>query len=151
MPAYPKTEKYEEMILEVEFDPVASPGVYSRICGLSGVTINRTLNTSEDQIPPCDDESQPNSTEVNATNLVVTVSAQGKWAQSSQSKMKDWIYNARKLNVRLTDAAAATGDIASESGPALCTALNAAREKGVTVTQDIEIRFDGRPTLTNAA
>lgn len=149
--AAPVLEKFEEMILEVEFDPDGSPGTYTSICGMIDVTINRTLNVDEDEVPSdCDDESLPLAVNVEGRSLVVTVSGTGKWAQQNQSKMKEWIYNARKLNARLRDAAAAPGDMAVESGPALLTALNNSRTKGQAVSAEIEIRFSGRPVLAAA-
>lgn len=149
MPAYAETEKYEEMILDVEF--TASSGVYSPICGMSEITITRTANVDEDEIPPCDDESDPVSVDVNVRSITVSVSANGKWAKSSQGAMKDWFYSGQPLNIRLRDTAAESGDTEIESGPALLSALNNTRTKGQSVSAEIELRFKGIPTRTAAA
>ena len=149
MPAYAETQAYEEMILDVEFTP--GSGVYSPICGLSEVTISRTANVDEDEIPPCDDESLPMSVQVSVRSVTTTVSATGKWAKSSQGKLKNWLYGGQPLNIRLRDTAAAPGDVEIESGPAVITSLNNTRTKGVSVSAEMEFRFNGIPALTEAA
>lgn len=149
MPAYAETEKYEEMILDVEFTP--SSGIYTPICGLSEVTISRTANVDEDEIPPCDDESLPMSVEVSVRSVTTTVSGTGKWAKSSQSALKNWLYGGQPLNIRLRDTAATSGDVETESGPAVITSLNNTRTKGVAVSAEMEFRFNGIPTLTDAS
>jgi len=143
------TEKYEEMILEVEF--VASSGVYTPICGLIDVTINRTANVDTTEIPDCDDESLPLSIERQVRSIEVTVSGTGVWARSSQSLLKEWFYSSATKNARLRDTAAASGDVEIESGPALLTSLSNSRTKGQKVTAEIEIQFDGTPSRTDAS
>jgi len=145
------TEKYEEMILDVEFDPVGAPGVYTAICGLIDVEISRAANVDTADIPDCDDESLPLSVERQVRSIEVTVSATGVWAQSSQDKLKDWFYSSATLNVRLRDTKAAPGETETESGPALLTSLGNSRTKGQKVTAAIEIQFDGTPTRANKA
>lgn len=141
------TEKYEEMILDVEL--VASSGVYTPICGLTDVTITRTANIDEAEVPDCDNEALPLSVEVQVRSIVVSVSATGVWARSSQDALKQWFYSASTKNIRLRDTAAASGDIEAESGPALLTTLTNTRTKGQKVSAEIELRFDGTPTRTD--
>lgn len=145
------TEKFEEMILDVEFDPVGAPGVYTTICGLIDVTVTRAANVDTAEIPDCDDESLPLSIERQVRSIEVTVSGTGSWARSSQDKLKDWFYSSATLNVRLRDTAAASGDTETESGPALLTSLTNTRTKGQKVSAEIEIQFDGTPTRTAKA
>lgn len=141
------TEKYEEMILDVEF--VASSGIYTTICGLIDVTINRTANVDTAEIPDCDDESLPLSIERQVRSIEVTVSGTGVWAQTSQSLLKEWFYSSATKNVRLRDTKASVGDVEIESGPALITNLSNSRTKGQKVTAEIEIQFDGTPARTD--
>lgn len=147
--ATPTTEKYEEMILDVEL--VSGSGTYTSICGLIDVTINRTANVDTAEIPDCDDESQPLSVERQVRSIEVTVSGSGVWAQSSQSDLKEWFYSSATKNVRLRDTAASNGDVEIESGPALLTSLVNARTKGQKVSAEIEIQFDGTPSRTDAS
>ncbi len=142
------TEKYEEMILDVEL--VASSGVYTPICGLIDVTITRTANVDTAEIPDCADESLPLSIERQVRSIEVTVSGSGIWAQSSQSTLKEWFYSSATKNIRVRDTKASTGDVSIESGPALLTTLTNARTKGKKVTAEIELQFDGTPTRTDA-
>jgi hypothetical protein len=143
------TEKFEEMILDVEF--TAGSGVYAPICGMTDVTINRTSNIDTSEIPDCDDESLPLALERQVRSQEVTVSATGVWARSSQSLLKTWWLSGETLNVRLRDTAAASGDIEIESGAAILASLNNSRTKGQKVTSEIEIQFDGVPTTTVAS
>ena len=145
------TEKYEEMILDVEVDPVGSPGVYTPLCGMTDVTITRTANVDETEVPDCDNESLPVSVEVAVRSITVTVSATGVWARSSNAAMLDWFYSGATKSIRVRNTAAAVGDPETESGPALLTSTVDARTKGQKVTREIEIRFDGVPTVTDKA
>lgn len=143
------TEKFEEMILDVEF--VDGSGIYTPICGMTDVTINRTSNIDSAEVPDCDDESLPLAIEKQVRSQEVTVSATGVWARSSQSLLKAWWRSGDTKNVRLRDTAAANGDIEIEYGPALLASLNNSRTKGQKVTAEIEIQFDGVPETTLAS
>lgn len=145
------TEKYEEMILDVEVDPDGSPGVFTPLCGMTDVTITRTSNVDETEVPDCDDESLPVSVEVAVRSQTVTVDATGVWARSSNKTMMDWWYSGATKNIRLRNTAAATGDPETESGPALLVTMTDARTKGQKVTREVNIRFDGVPTVANKA
>ncbi|WP_249696436.1 phage tail tube protein [Stappia sp. WLB 29] len=150
--AAPVFEEFEEMVLEVEFDPDGTPGTYTKICGLLGVQINRSANVDTSETPAdCEDESLPLDVTRSVRSIDVTVGGTGFWARGSQGKMKTWFYSGQALNARVTDAAAASGDIATESGPCLLTQLNNAREKGQQVSADIQLTFKSTPTLTAAA
>lgn len=142
------TQRYEEMVLEVEFTPLS--GTYASICGLIDVTINRTSNVDTAEVPDCDDESLPLAVERQVRSQEVMVSGSGVWALGSHEKMMDWFYagstlNCRVRNVKANDAGV-VGDTISETGPALLVSLNNARTKGQKVTAEIEIQFDGVPT-----
>lgn len=145
------TEKYEEMILDVEVDPIGAPGVYTSLCGVTDVTITRTSKVDETEVPDCDDESLPVSIEKAVRSQDVTVDGTGVWAQSSHGEMIAWWYSGKTKNIRLRNTKAATGDILSESGPALLITVTDKRTKGQKVTRDINIAFDGVPTVGLAA
>lgn len=145
------TEKYEEMILDVEVDPIGSPGVYTPLCGMADVTITRTANVDETEVPDCDDESLPVSVEVAVRSITVTVDATGVWARSSNATMLEWFYSGATKNIRVRNTAAAVGDPETESGPALLTSTVDSRTKGQKVTREVAIRFDGVPTVTDKA
>jgi predicted secreted protein len=147
------TAKYEELVLEVEF--TASSGTYTAVCGLTDVTINRTSNVDETEIPDCDDESLPLAIERAVRSQSVSVSASGVWALSSHEAMMDWWYSGATKVARVRNVKAAndgtSGDTTHETGPALLTTLNNSRTKGQKVTAEIEIQFDGVPTRTAKA
>ena len=146
------TAKYEQLIIEVETD---TPGTFAAICGMTGATINRTTNVEEDEIPDCDDEGKPFVVQVTPRSQQVSISGTGKWALSSHEMMMDWWYGAAIKNVRIRNAKVvadgATGDTTIEAGPAYLTTLNNEKTKGVSVSAEIAIVFDGMPTRTAKA
>lgn len=147
----PVTEKFEELVLEVEFDPVGAAGTYSKICGMIDVTVTRSANIDSAEVPAdCDDESLPLQTERQVRSLDVSASGNGIWAAGSAGKMLDWFYSGQPLNARLTNEKAASGDTQVESGPALLAQLNNSRTKGQKVSAEIELQFDGTPGRTAA-
>ncbi|NMG39884.1 hypothetical protein GRZ55_11580 [Chelativorans sp. ZYF759] len=147
-----KTANFEEMVLEVEFDPVSDEGVFTPICGMIDVTINRTSNVDTSEVPDCDDESLPLSIEKQVRSQEVSISATGSWALQSHQKMMNWWRTSATLNARIrnkkVEAEGETGDIYEESGPALLVNLNNGRTKGTKVTAEIDIQFDGVPDVT---
>ena len=146
--ATPVTEKFEELILDVEF--VAESGTYTPICGLIDVTVTRTANVDTAEVPDCDDESQPLSLEKQVRSIEVSVSGTGVLARSNQSLLKEWFYSAATKNVRIRDTFASVGDVEIESGAALITSLGTGRTKGQKVSLEIELVFDGTPSRTDA-
>ena len=146
------TAKFEELILEFETD---TPGSYAPICGLIDVTINRTSNVDTAEVPDCDDESLPLSLEKQVRSQEVTISATGVWALQSNKTMLEWWYSGATKNIRVRNAKAendgSQGEPYAESGPALLASLNNSRTKGQAVMAEIEIQFDGLPTVTDVS
>ena len=146
-----QTAKYEELVLEVEWTPAS--GTYVSVCGLTDVTINRTSQIDTTEVPDCDDESLPLAIERQVRSQEVIVSATGVWANQSHANMHDWWYAGTTLNARIrnayVEANGTTGDPSIETGPAILATLNNARTKGQKVTADVEIQFDGVPTVTD--
>ncbi|MCG7507061.1 phage tail tube protein [Mesorhizobium retamae] len=143
------TEKFEELILDIETAP--GSGIYAPVCGLIDCTITRTANVDTAEVPDCADESLPLSVERQVRSIEVTVSGTGVWARESQDMLKQWFYSSATKNIRVRDTAAASGDAEIESGPALLTTLTNTRTKGQKVSCEIELAFDGQPTLTDKA
>ncbi|KZL04542.1 Phage major tail protein 2 [Pseudovibrio axinellae] len=144
--AKPTTERFEEMVLAVDFD---EDGTFSKICGIKGVNITRTGNAAETEVLDCEDESQPNEILTDVQSIKVMASGDGTWAAESNGKMMSWFYSGKHKPVRLSNTAAASGDVETESGPANLVQLNQARSDGKgRVTASIEIVFSGIPELT---
>lgn len=148
--AAPITEDYDEMVLEVE---TSTPGTYAKICGLKGVTINRTAQIDTFEIPAdCTDESLPYETEKSVRAITVTVEAQDAvWAQTSHELLMDWFYAGTTENIRLGHTNAAVGDTEYESGAALLTNLNDSRTKSQKVVRSLTLEFVRTPTRTAKA
>lgn len=143
------TEKFSELVLEVETTP--SSGTYARLCGFIDVEITRTASIDTAEVPDCDDDDLPLSTEKEVRSIEVKASGTGIWAQESHEKLMDWFYNSSKLNVRIGNLNAAVGDTEYETGPALLATLGESRTKGKKVSASIDIEFDGTPTRTAKA
>lgn len=143
------TEKFEEMILDVEW--TTGSGVYAPICGMVDVTITRTSNIDSAEIPDCDQEDLPLAIEKQVRSQEISISATGVWAQTSQSLLKEWWRSGATKNIRIRDTNAANGDIEIESGPALLASLTNTRTKGQKVSSEIELQMDGVGTTTDAS
>lgn len=142
------TEDFDELVLEVE---TTTPGTYTKICGIVDVTVTRTANMDQTEVPDCDDESLPLAVQREVRNLEVSVTGTGVWAVSSNKIISDWFYSGAKKNVRITNAKAAAGDPEVESGGAFLTQYNQGRTKGQKVSAEVTIVFDGTPTRANAS
>ncbi|MBB95582.1 MAG: hypothetical protein CML68_13455 [Rhodobacteraceae bacterium] len=148
------TLSYDEMVLEVEF--TAESGTYTKICGITGVTINRSANVTTSEIPDCDDETVPHSVVRDVRSIEVTASGTGVWAMSSHPAMHDWFYSGASKNARLrntkVESEGTSGDPYQESGPAILASLSNERpdDKG-RVTAQVEIQFSGTPTVTEVS
>lgn len=150
MPNPAVTAQYDELVLEVELE--AGSGTFTKLCGLTGVTITRTTQVAETPVPDCDDESLPFSVETDITSIAVTMSATGVWALGSHETLMTWFYNAQKKVARLRNTKVAedgpSGAPYAEYGPAIITSLGTTKpeEKG-RLTAELEMRFDGTPRL----
>lgn len=148
--AAPVSEKFEELVIDVEF--TAGSGIYTSICGMIDATVTRTANIDTAEVPSdCDDESLPLSLEKEVRSIEVSVSGTGILAKTSQSAMKEWFYSGATKNVRVRDTFAAVGDVEVESGPALLGSLGTARTKGQKVSMEMDIQFSGTPVRTDAS
>ncbi len=146
--AKPVTENFHEMVVEIE----TTPGVFSKICGLTSNALNRTHNMATTEVPgDCDDESVPAEVERAVQSSEITLSGTGTWAAQSHGIMMEWWYSGRSRNIRVGHLKAEPGDTEYETGPAYLVTLNHSRERGQKVTAEIEIQFDGLPARTAAA
>lgn len=141
--AAPITEKFEQLVLETSDNGTT----WTRVCGLVGVTINRSAQFDSTEVPAdCEDESLPLSVEKALRTIEVTISADGVWAQQSHGDMMDWFYSGAPKRVRVGNLNAAVGDTEYETGMALLSSLTNQRTKGQKVTMSLELQFDGTPT-----
>lgn len=136
------TEEFDEMVLEVL---TQAPSTFSRICGLIDVTITRTANIDNAEVPDCDDESLPLSLEKSVRSVEVNVSGTGVWAQESHEMLMDWFYSSEKKTIRIGNLNAGVGDTEYETGSAILVSLGQSRTKGQKVQATVEIQFDGTP------
>ncbi len=146
------TAKFSQYVLEVEFDPGGSPGVFTKVCGIQSRGLNRQHNMVTTPVPDCDDESLPSENQRNVDSSDVTISGSGVWSQQSHEAMLDWWYSGASLNVRIQHVNAASGDTEYEEGPAFLASLSENAEKSAgAVTSELAVEFDGVPTRTPKA
>lgn len=144
--AAPVTAKYEELTIEVE---TAVPGNYAILCGLMGLTVDRSAQLDTSEVPAdCLDESLPYRVEKQVRAIDFKIDGEATWSQQSHEMMMDWFYSGTTRNVRIRHVKAAAGDTEYEAGPALLTKLSNARTKGKRVSAEVSIEFDGTPTRT---
>lgn len=143
------TANFHEMILEIETTP--GSGTFSKICGLTGRTINRQHNMQTTEVPDCDDESLPAAVERAVQSSEVTIQATGVWAAQSHEVLQQWWRSGATRLIRIGHMKAGSGDIQYETGPAYLVNFNNSAERGQKTGQELEIQFDGIPTTTDAS
>jgi Phage tail tube protein len=124
--------------------------VWSKLCGLTSRTVNRTTTIQTTQVPDCDDESLPAAVERAVQSAEVTVAGTGVWAAQSHGTLMTWWRAGTTKNIRIGNVKAPSGTILYEIGPAYLTQLNNVAQYGQKVTADIQIEFDGMPLVQNA-
>jgi predicted secreted protein len=141
------TAKYEELYLEVEF--TASSGTYTKVCGLTDLTISYTNNVETTEVPDCDDESLPHTVERAVKSNEWSASGAGVWAQTSHENMFQWWKGGAAKNVRIGYTKASVGDVELVAGAAILASLEHARAKGQKVTASVSIVSSGVVTTTD--
>ncbi|MGM4909121.1 phage tail tube protein [Rhizobium sp. 768_B6_N1_8] len=142
------TANFHEVVVEIETE---TPGVWSKICGITTRAINHTSNMQTSEIPDCDDESLPAAVERAVQSQEVTISGTASWAKQNHGTMMRWWRSGATKNIRVGYLKAEVGDTEYETGPAYLVTLNITAERGQKVTSEVEIQFDGLPTETAAA
>lgn len=139
------TAKFHQMVLEVES---ATPGTWTRLCGITSRGISRTSNMETSNVPDCDDESLPDAVERSVQSQEVTIEASGVWAAESHKTVMDWWYSGQAKNIRIHHVNAPVASTQYETGLAYITSMNNVAERGPKVTAEMTIEFDGIPTRT---
>jgi len=125
--------------------PSTATYVWSKICGITSRTVNRTTTMQQTEIPDCADESLPNAIEKAVQAQEQTISGTGVWAAESHQTILSWWRAGARKSIRVGNTKAPTGAIIYEYGPAFLTQVNNTAEKGQKVTADLQIEFDGLP------
>lgn len=143
------TGTFGQFIIEIG-DGATPTEEFTPICGLTSKGINFSAETVTSEVPDCDDEDLPSWMEKDVKAVGASISGSGMWAKQSHETMMQWILNGTKKNVKVRYPATA-GDVGSLTGPAVCTALGHAAEKGGRITCEISIEFSAKPVLADAA
>lgn len=146
------TTKSDDMILEIEDDPVGSPNVFNAICGIQQFEVERITNMEEDEIEDCDTPSNPLEIARQTRSQGVTVKGEGYFSRRSFTMAYNWWKGGTTLRARIRNADmfanGASGDVYQETGNAYLVMLKNERPTKKRVTAEIEIQFDGVPAET---
>lgn len=123
---------------------------FTPICGLTSKGIQFNSETVTSEVPDCADEDLPSWMEKDVKAVGASITGSGMWSKQSHEAMIQWILAGTKKNVRVSYPAT-TGDVGTLTGPAVCTALGHAVEKGGRITCEISIEFSAKPVLADAA
>lgn len=143
------TADFHELVIEVEF--TAGSGTYTKVCGMTNYTVNRSKSMAETMVPDCADESLPYTPRRSAMSKDYSITGTGVWARSHHQNMMDWFQNDTTLNVRVrhvnvTDNGT-SGDTETETIPMKLQDLNNARQDKQVVTAEVTFVQDGAVTL----
>lgn len=126
----------------------ATPEVFGAPCGITSLTKSTSTNTSDIDIPDCDDPDLVIWLGVDEVSKRMTLTFSGTVAQQSLALWQEWELNGGFRNVRwfrnLTNLAL-RGYLA---GPALLTEFEETSEARGRYTFSGTIIFDGQPTWT---
>lgn len=101
--AQPHTYTFGEFLIEVGNG--ATPEVFGAPCGLTSKSFNGQAQTSDTNVPDCDDPDAPSWLERDVTSLSRDISGSGVLAEESLEMWDDWFTSANPKNcqVSLTD------------------------------------------------
>lgn len=150
----PVTQDFDKLAVELEL----TTDTWTVICGMKGVSVNRTKNVDSDEVPgDCTDESAAWSVEKSTRSIEVVIDGRATWTTASHQTLMDWYYetNGATINCRIRNKSietlAVSGETYIEEGLAILSNLSNEREKGKKVSADMTIEFVTKPTLTNNA
>lgn len=121
--------------------------VWSKICGVTSRTVNRTTTMQQTEVPDCTDETLPNQIEKAVQSQEETISGTGVWAAESHGTILNWWRSGTRKAIRVGNIKALAGTPLYEYGNAYLTQVNNTAEKGQKVTSEIQIEFDGLPNV----
>jgi hypothetical protein len=127
----------------------ASPEVFTAPCGITSLTKSTSTNTSDIDIPDCDDPDLVLWLGIDEVSRRMTLTFSGTIAQQSLPLWDEWSLDGGFRNVRWfrnLDDLALRGYLA---GPALLTEFEETSEARGRYTFSGTIIFDGKPTWTS--
>lgn len=136
----PTTAEKHQVVIEVEWDPVGAPGVYTGWCGMEDMSISRATTTEETEVSDCADRSKPKSKLKRVTGKDVTISGTGNWSREKSSEVLVWYNEGSNLNIRVHHVLAEAGQVEYETGEASLTSLNTGGIfVGPVITEEVEL------------
>ncbi len=148
--AKPTTARWSKLLIQVE-DP-ASPGTFVAPCGLTTKGLNRPAQTSDTNVPDCDDPDLPSWTERVVRALSASVSGSGVLALESLDIWDGWFAVGDTRNVKVTLDVPLASNGRSWLIPMVLTTFNlTGNESDGKMQVSIELQNDGAIVTTPAA
>lgn len=98
--ARPTTFKFGELLIEVGRG--TTPETYEMPCGLTTKSFNATAQTSDTNVPDCDDPDAPSWLERDVTSLSRDISGSGILADEFLDVWDNWFNSGNTKNVRIS-------------------------------------------------
>lgn len=126
----------------------ADPEVFSAPCGISSLTKSTSTNTSDVDLPDCDDPDLVVWLGVDEVSKRMTLTFSGTLAQQYLAEWQDWDLDGGTRNVRWMRNLTNPNLRGHLSGPALLTEFEESAESRGRYTFTGTIIFDGKPVWT---
>lgn len=136
---------------QVLLESAAATGTFVAPCGLTERSVQFTKESSDTQVPDCDNEDAASWTERDIVSKSVRISGQGVMAKESEERWRAAFESDTPVNVRINK----TGNAAAGGGYWLgkfhLTSMEDGATKGNRVTKSIEMVSTGAVVWTAAA
>jgi hypothetical protein len=151
--AKPVLGKLGDIIVEVEFDPVGAPGVYTAWCGATSASLSIKNDIVATKVIDCADLTAVVQTEKLYGAQDVSISIDANWTAATHKEAVDWALNQKSLNVQVRYPNAASGQPSTLTGIALIEGLDLGEimnPDGNPQSQQVSLQFSGGVTAVNA-
>ncbi len=142
----PDTGDRGDIVVQVEFDPVNLPGVYTNWCGATGFNLQITNEVTSQKVGDCDNWGLPIQNQKNYGAQNVTASMDATWTAATHLHTSDWALNQKKLRTRIHFPNALAGQVERYDGVGLLTGLTldgVGNVEGQPQTESVSLEYSG--------
>jgi len=151
--ALPVTGGRSAAVVQVEFDPVGAPGVFTNWCGAKNFSLSIQNEIQSEKVGDCDDWTLPVVTVKEYSGQNITATMDATWTSATHLLTSAWALEQQKLNVRVQFPDAATGEVEFYDGLAMLSGLDLGEignVDGNKISENVSLEFDGTLTVTAA-
>lgn len=135
-----------DIVVQVEFDPVAQPGVFTNVCGVTNATFTMNNEVIATKVGDCDDWGAAVQTARTYAAQDVTIDIDAQWVATTYRFMFDWANLQQTLNVRISFPNATSGQLQFVDGAAVMatkTLDGIGNVDGNPQTASVSLQYDG--------